>query len=155
MNFEEVNVSWVLGSSFFLAKFGFIFFPQTYAVVINPFSTNVPLLYPRKTSENRIFSDVFRGCRSGTLVANGLMILNERLAIYLPTTRKRDYLLRNTWISKERFWLGPQWGKKTVKQLPTAVLVAEKNLWVTASHSENAYSLNQNLVLNNYYIKIY
>ena len=39
---------------------------------INPFSNNVPLLYPRKTSENRRFSDVFTGYRSGTLVENGL-----------------------------------------------------------------------------------
>ena len=39
---------------------------------INPFSTKVPLLYPLKTFENRRFSDVFRGYRSGTLVENGL-----------------------------------------------------------------------------------
>ena len=37
----------------------------------NPFSTNLPLQYPRKT-ENRRFSDVFREYRSGTLVENGL-----------------------------------------------------------------------------------
>ena len=35
--------------------------------LINPFSTNILLLYPFKT-----FSDVFRGYRSGTLVENGL-----------------------------------------------------------------------------------
>ena len=40
---------------------------------VNPFSTNVPLLYSLKTSENLRFSDVFRGYRSGTLVENGLM----------------------------------------------------------------------------------
>ena len=39
----------------------------------NPFSTNVPLLYPSKTSENRTFSDVFRGYGIGTLVENGLI----------------------------------------------------------------------------------
>ena len=39
---------------------------------INPFSTNVPLLYPLKTSENLRFSDVFRGYRSRALVENGL-----------------------------------------------------------------------------------
>ena len=39
----------------------------------NPFSKNVPLLYPLKTSENEKFSDVFRGGRSGTLVENGLI----------------------------------------------------------------------------------
>ena len=41
---------------------------------INPFSTNVPLLYFLKTSENRGggVSDVFRGYRSGTLLENRL-----------------------------------------------------------------------------------
>ena len=38
---------------------------------INPFSTNVPRLYPLKTSENLRLSDVFRGYRSRTLVENG------------------------------------------------------------------------------------
>ena len=38
---------------------------------MNLFSANAPLLYPLKTSENRRFSDVFRGYRSGTLVENG------------------------------------------------------------------------------------
>ena len=36
--------------------------------VINPFSNNVSLLYPLKTSENRRLSDVLRGYRSGTLL---------------------------------------------------------------------------------------
>ena len=40
--------------------------------LINPFSTNVPLPYPLKTSENLWFSDIFRGYRSGTLVENRL-----------------------------------------------------------------------------------
>ena len=44
----------------------------TATFTINPFSINVPLLYPLKTSENRGFSYVFRGYRSGTLVENGL-----------------------------------------------------------------------------------
>ena len=39
---------------------------------MNPFLTNVPLLYPLKTSENLRFSDDFRGYRGGTLVENGL-----------------------------------------------------------------------------------
>ena len=36
-----------------------------------PFSTNVSLLHPLKTSQNLRFSDVFRGYRSGKLVENG------------------------------------------------------------------------------------
>ena len=44
-------------------------------MLINPFSTHAPLLYPLKTSENRRFSDLFRGYRSGTWVENGLMKL--------------------------------------------------------------------------------
>ena len=35
---------------------------------LNPFSTNVPFLYPLKISQNLRFSDVFRGYRSETLV---------------------------------------------------------------------------------------
>ena len=42
----------------------------------NPFSTNIPLLYPLKRSENLRFSDVFRGYRSGTFVENGLTLSN-------------------------------------------------------------------------------
>ena len=41
-------------------------------VTFNPFSTNGPLLYPLKTSENRRFSNVYRGYRGGTLVENRL-----------------------------------------------------------------------------------
>ena len=39
----------------------------------NPFSLNVPFLYPMKTSENRRCSDVFRGYRSRALIENWLM----------------------------------------------------------------------------------
>ena len=41
-----------------------------------PFSTSVALPYPLKTSENRRFSDVFRGYGSGTLVEDGLKTVN-------------------------------------------------------------------------------
>ena len=40
---------------------------------INSFSTNVPLLYPLKTSENLRFSNIFSRYRSGTLVENELI----------------------------------------------------------------------------------
>ena len=46
---------------------------KLFVKIVNPFSTNIPLLYPLKTSENVQFSDVLRGYRSGTLVENGLM----------------------------------------------------------------------------------
>ena len=42
-------------------------------IMFNPFSTDVLLLYPLKTSDNLRFSDVFRGYRSGTLVENRLI----------------------------------------------------------------------------------
>ena len=42
-------------------------------ILINPFSTNVPLLYPLKT-ENLQFSDVFKGYRSEKLVEIGLIM---------------------------------------------------------------------------------
>ena len=50
---------------------------------INPFSINVPLLYPLKT-ENRRFSDVFRGYRNET-VENGVKITyaNRMLIDYI------------------------------------------------------------------------
>ena len=44
-------------------------------MVFNPFSTNVPLLYPLKTSENWKFSDIFRRYRSGTLFENELNVV--------------------------------------------------------------------------------
>ena len=39
--------------------------------LFNPISTNVPPLYPLKTSEDRRFSDVFRGYRSEKLDESG------------------------------------------------------------------------------------
>ena len=42
-------------------------------IQINPFSTNVPLLYPLEISENIRFSAIYKGNRSGTLVENGLI----------------------------------------------------------------------------------
>ena len=40
---------------------------------INPYSTNVRLLYPLKTSENFWFLIFFRVYRSGTLVEDGVI----------------------------------------------------------------------------------
>ena len=46
-------------------------------LLINQFSTKVPLPYPLKISETLWFTDVFRRYRSGTLVENGLIsVLN-------------------------------------------------------------------------------
>ena len=42
--------------------------------MINPFPTNVPLVYPVKTSENLRFSDFFKGYTNETSVENGLII---------------------------------------------------------------------------------
>ena len=44
---------------------------------LNPFSSNVPLLYQLKTSENLRYSDIFKRYRSGTLVENGLSMFRE------------------------------------------------------------------------------
>ena len=59
---------------------------ETLLVYINPFSTNVPLLTPLKTSENFSFSDVFRGYRSGTFFENGLKAFldNKKIPCILP-----------------------------------------------------------------------
>ena len=50
--------------------------------MFNPFSTNVPLLYPLKTSENWGFSDAFRGYRGGTFVGNELTHLMPLVSFY-------------------------------------------------------------------------
>ena len=57
--------TWCQLESFSLINFSWLF---------NPFLTNLPLLYLLETSENRRFSDVFRGYGSETLVENGLML---------------------------------------------------------------------------------
>ena len=41
--------------------------------ILTPFTTNLALPYPLKTSENCRFPDVFRGYRSRALVENGLI----------------------------------------------------------------------------------
>ena len=45
---------------------------RVFLTKFNPFSTNVPLLYPLKISENLHSSDAFREYRSETMVENGL-----------------------------------------------------------------------------------
>ena len=52
---------------------------------IKPFSSNVPLLYPQKTSKNLWFSDVFRVYRCATLVENGLE--TPILTLYVPSPK--------------------------------------------------------------------
>ena len=49
---------------------------RKFATLINPFSINVPFIYPLETSENLRYSDVFRTYRSGTLVENGLILFS-------------------------------------------------------------------------------
>ena len=51
--------------------------------LVKTFSTNVPLLFPLKTSENLRFSDVFRGYKSGTLIEYGLIRKKVIIAVNL------------------------------------------------------------------------
>ena len=68
----------------------------------NPYSTNVPLLYPLKTSKNLGFSDVFRGYRSGTLVENGLTV-NEYARNFIY--KDQDWMLiPNHYTNSVIFW---------------------------------------------------
>ena len=54
--------------------------------ILNPFLTNVPLLYPLKISENRVSSYAFRGYRGVTLVENWLISIKvERILKYHAT----------------------------------------------------------------------
>lgn len=46
--------------------------------VINSISTNIPLLYPLKTLENRF--SVFKGYGMGRLVENGSVLIEDTLA---------------------------------------------------------------------------
>ena len=46
-------------------------------VSINPFSTNIKLLYPLKTSEKLWLSDAFRGDRSEILVNESPITVNK------------------------------------------------------------------------------
>ena len=72
---------------------------------LNPFSTNVPLLYPLKTSENLWFSDVFRGYGSGTLVENGLNTIN-RVKIYFLKLPYKSYSLHQiTYLERKQNFL--------------------------------------------------
>ena len=45
-----------------------------YQEKLNPSPTNVSLLYPVKTPQNRSLTDVFRGYRNGTYIENGLIL---------------------------------------------------------------------------------
>ena len=63
-------------SQFYLIKpsqvfYTFFNFP-CFLFLFNPFSTNDPLLYPLKATENLRFSDVFRWYRMGTIAEDGL-----------------------------------------------------------------------------------
>ena len=70
VDFEQVNVS---GDTFNGSwQFDLSGSLPNFTSNINPFLTNIPLLYPRKTSKNLRFSDVFREYRSGTVAENGL-----------------------------------------------------------------------------------
>ena len=50
---------------------------QSFHILLNPFPTHAPFLYPSKTFEHRMCSDVFRGHRSGKLVNNGWNLLKS------------------------------------------------------------------------------
>ena len=59
---------------------------------INPFSTNVPCLYPPE-NRNLRFSDVFKGYRSRALVENGLRISSVNVTKSAENWRIWWYLL--------------------------------------------------------------
>ena len=50
---------------------------DSHSCILNPYSPNVTFLYPLKTSQNRMFSDVFRGHRNVTLEEYGLKLLKR------------------------------------------------------------------------------
>ena len=78
------------------------------------FSTNAPVLYPLKTSENFRFSDVFSGYGSGAFVENELIcleiIVKYQTALFLelllvcPDAVRQKAMTGTTWIG-EKTWL--------------------------------------------------
>ena len=71
----------------------------------NPFSTNVPLLYTLKTSENRMFSDIFRRYRSGTLVGKGLKA-HSQVWDNLLQLRSLSKMMKNTFYFTSKTLFG-------------------------------------------------
>ena len=67
-SFEPFRRIWKLSKAFYLFC---VVLESFKTICINSISTNVPLLYPLKTSENLRFSDVYGGYKSGTLVEMG------------------------------------------------------------------------------------
>ena len=89
-------------------------FLQCKEQLINPFSTNVLLLYSLKTQENQTFSDVFSEYRSATLVENGLN------GILLATSKKKNSME----LSLKRIIKSVNWIKKVTSpksQLPILI----------------------------------
>ena len=68
----------------------------------NPFLSNIPFIYPLKTSENKRFSDVFRGYKKGTLETNGLMFFIVGKAFVINTFQCCCGLQIVYWISTFR-----------------------------------------------------
>ena len=70
-------IKWTQG--FFLFSYDevssvLIIFKTSSSSFLNPFLTNVPILYPLERPENQRFSGVFRGYKIRTLTRNGLVI---------------------------------------------------------------------------------
>ena len=61
-----------LSSTIFSPDYSFTLNFNSLLISVNPFQVNVYFLYPLKTSEKLQFSDVFKGCRKGTLAWIGL-----------------------------------------------------------------------------------
>ena len=71
---------------------------------------DVPILYPLKTTENQIFSCVFRGHKMGTLARNGpeATLLKETLlqVFYCEFCEisKNNFSCRTLNFSRENYW---------------------------------------------------
>ena len=98
-NSQQVYGSWLL--HFFILSIPpnlIIFYYLRFHETFNPFLANVPISHPLKAPVKRSFSDVFRGCKMGTLTRNGLMT-NQSHVFYCVQFFSASSLLQQVWPS--------------------------------------------------------
>ena len=102
---------------------------------INPYSTNVRLLYPLKTSENFWFLIFFRVYRSGTLVEDGVITKWSRWSVKFPSLREN---CPNTEFFLVRIFPHSDWMQENTDQIKLCIwtLFAQWVLSIEKSPSE-------------------
>ena len=73
----------------------FIIYKANFGIIsriteMNPYLTNVPILYPLKKPENQSFSGVFRGYKIETLIRHGLSFLLDSIVLVSGMHRGKE-----------------------------------------------------------------